>query len=709
MGSRWSSWWPLSRRHRAAAVLRCPTALLLCLALSGCGDRVEEDQLEALQVTPATLEPAFAPGIFEYTAEVAHSVTSVTVTPTSEDAAATVTVNGTAVASATASAPIGLAVGDNVISVVVTDDDGDRETYTVAVTRRPPPGSAAELMRLELTATALDQPFDSDLTEYTAAVGYLGASTRVVAEPQDAGAVLELDGRRFEAGEPSHYLELPVGTSTLTVTVTAEDGAETVAYQVEVSRAEAVTLQQQAYLKASNTGPLDGFGGALDLAGATLVVGAPGEGSAAGGVDGDQDDNALVEAGAAYVFERAVDSWMQSAYLKASRPGGSDRFGAAVAIDGDRIAVGAEGEQSLATGIDGNDGDNSGSRVGAAYVFARDGMGVWTQQAYLKAANADQGDEFGRALDFADGTLIVGAWSEDGSATGVDGDAASDSLPGAGAAYLFVRDDSSGWMQQAYLKASNTDGADEFGRAVAISGSTAAVGAPREDGGATGVDGDAADDSLASAGAVYTFARGADGDWLPGAYLKAANTDAGDRFGSSLALDGALLAVGAPEEDSAAAGVDGDAQDNTLEGAGAVYLFERDQDGEWSQIAYLKASNPGLNDGFGMGLALSGNVLAVAARGENSAAVGIHGDEFDDSAPDAGAVYVFERNARGDWQQLAYVKASNSAAGDEFGSDLGLYGDTLAVGAEFEDGGDTGIGGAGNDDAADAGAAYLIR
>ena len=114
--------------------------------------------------------------------------------------------------------------------------------------------------------------------------------------------------------------------------------------------------------------------------------------------------------------------------------------------------------------------------------------------------------------------------------------------------------------------------------------------------------------------------------------------------------------------------------------AGAVYVFTRTA-GVWTQQAYLKASNAG--GLFGYGLALAGDTLAVGAPFEASNATGVNGDQTDNSAPNAGAVYVFTRTA-GVWTQQAYLKASNTDAGDRFGEDVVLDGDTLAVGARFE-------------------------
>jgi hypothetical protein len=131
---------------------------------------------------------------------------------------------------------------------------------------------------------------------------------------------------------------------------------------------------QEAYLKASNSGSRDFFGGSVAVSGdgavVTAVVGADGEDSCTNGVDGNQRNNACENAGAAYVFRRSAGVWAQEAYLKASRSEADDRFGNSVALSGDRAVVGADGEASCANGVDGNQRNNACDEAGAAYVFA---------------------------------------------------------------------------------------------------------------------------------------------------------------------------------------------------------------------------------------------------------------------------------------------------------------------------------------------------
>ena len=402
---------------------------------------------------------------------------------------------------------------------------------------------------------------------------------------------------------------------------------------------DGATWSQQAYLKASNTDGADSFGVSVAISGDTVVVGARLEDSAATGVNGDEGDNSASGSGAAYVFVRDGATWAQQSYLKASNTVGFDEFGTSIAISGDTVVVGAPREDSNATGVDGDESNNSAFDSGAAYVFARDGAGTWSQQAYLKASNTDNGDRFGTSVGVYGDTVVVGAFQEDSAAVGVGGDESNNSAGQSGAAYVFVRDGAT-WAQQAYLKASNTDNGDWFGFSVAVSGDTVVVGAFEEDSDATGVGGDDDNNDAVSAGAAYVFVRD-DTTWSQQAYLKASNTGGIDQFGYSVAVAGDTVVVGARLEDSNATGVDGDEDNNFASDSGAAYVFARDGVGDWSQQAYLKASNTGNSDLFGASIAVSGRTVVVGALAEDSAATGVDGDGGNNSAGDSGAAYVF--------------------------------------------------------------------
>ncbi|HWN71671.1 MAG TPA: FG-GAP repeat protein, partial [Haliangium sp.] len=224
------------------------------------------------------------------------------------------------------------------------------------------------------------------------------------------------------------------------------------------ARTAPLDVVQAAYVKASNTGAGDHFGWQVALWDDTMAISAYREDSAASGVDGNQDNDNRSNSGAVYVFRRSGATWIQEAYLKASNPDDSDEFGYALALWGDTLAVGAWGERSVATGVDGSQLDNSARDAGAVYVFRRNGT-TWDQEAYLKASNTGAGDEFGASLALWQDTLAVGAPEEASSATVVNGNQADENAPESGAVYVFRRSGTT-WDQEAYLKASNTEAYD---------------------------------------------------------------------------------------------------------------------------------------------------------------------------------------------------------------------------------------------------------
>ncbi|WP_413662035.1 histidine kinase [Microbulbifer sp. CNSA002] len=412
--------------------------------------------------------------------------------------------------------------------------------------------------------------------------------------------------------------------------------------------------EQQAYLKSSNTNAGDQFGSSVSLSddGRTLAVGANAGDFGILGFASDQSENGADYAGAVYIFTQEDEVWTQQAYLKASNADTFDRFGTSVSLsaDGDTLAVGADFEDSGATGANGEQDDNSAENSGAVYVFSREDE-AWLQQAYIKASNTDLGDFFGATVSLsADGqTLAVGANHESSSSSDINGDQSDNSASAAGAVYVFSQSEGA-WVQQAYVKASNTDARDFFGTSVSLSadGHTLAVGAFFEDSNAIGIDGDQTDNSAIDSGAVYVFTRVNDA-WAQQAYLKASNTEEtnlgfGDSFGGSISIsaDGNTLAVGADREESIASGVNGDQLNNEARFAGAAYVLTRVNEA-WVQQAYLKASNTEALDFFGSSVILSadGNTLAVVADSEDSSAIGVNGDQNDNSAESSGAIYVY--------------------------------------------------------------------
>lgn len=415
----------------------------------------------------------------------------------------------------------------------------------------------------------------------------------------------------------------------------------------------ATTITLQAYLKDFDPRENDLFGSSVAISGDTLVVGAE---------EDFGDGHGFSRAGAAYVFVRSGTNWILQASLKASYGYTRDRFGHAVALSGDTVVVGALWESSRASGVNGDENDRSAPRAGAAYVFVRNGTN-WTQQAYLKASNAEGaesgswygGDVFGHSVAISGDTIVIGAPDEESSAAGANGDQTDNRAPRSGAAYVFVRNGTN-WIQQAYLKASNPGGGeldsfyggDQFGWSVAVSGNTVVVGAPGEESNATGVNGDQTDNSVYRCGAAYVFVRSGT-NWTQQAYLKASHASSGANFAWSLALSGNTIAAGAVGASTV-----------PYDESGAAYVFVRNG-ADWTLQATLEAVTSRRGDHFGAQVAVAGNTMVVGAP----------------SAKPAGAAYVFGRSGA-NWSQLSDLSLSVTS---RIGGSVAAANNTLVLGS----------------------------
>lgn len=272
--------------------------------------------------------------------------------------------------------------------------------------------------------------------------------------------------------------------------------------------AAGTSWSRTAFVKAPNRGTNDNFGRAVALSrdGKTLVVGAEGEDGAARTINGADNDDGF-NRGAAYVYSAATGSWRFDATLKAPNADDLDRFGAALAVsdDGSTVAVGAPAEGGEGVGVASLPDMNGAETSGAVYVFRH--AAAWTFDAYVKTTNSGPGDAAGTSVALSgDGaTLVVGAPGEDSDSTGVESRLTNEDATDSGAAFSFVRG-ASGWARGVTIKAANTGAGDTFGGKLALGGTTLAIASPGDDSSATGVDGDAADNSAMESGAVTVFA-----------------------------------------------------------------------------------------------------------------------------------------------------------------------------------------------------------
>ena len=265
---------------------------------------------------------------------------------------------------------------------------------------------------------------------------------------------------------------------------------------------------ENAYIKASNTQSDELFGADVSISddGNTIAVGTRFEDSNASVINGDDSSNSASNSGAVYVFALNEELWVQQAYIKASNSQASDAFGGAIDIsaDGNRLVVGARAEDSGNL----NESDNSRGNSGAAYVFVRDDVNNWSQRAYLKASTIQGGDQFGRAVSIsANGNMIaVGANDEDSAGAFLSEDESNNGRDNSGAVYVFELEGDI-WVQTSFIKASNPDGGDQFGRALSLNsdGSTLAVGTDLDDNSATGINGDQTTKGANNSGVVYLY------------------------------------------------------------------------------------------------------------------------------------------------------------------------------------------------------------
>lgn len=460
-------------------------------------------------------------------------------------------------------------------------------------------------------------------------------------------------------------------------------GGDSAPVHVEGNLADAV-----GYFKAHHPRENASFGSSVALSadGHTLAVGAYGEDNRAHGINSTRTAGMGYDpwAGAVYVFVREGEAWIQQAYVKATRADNHEWFGHSIALsaDGDVLAVGAHGNGSAATGVVEHERGVDANWSGATYVFKREDDD-WQQDAFIKASNTRTQHYFGYALDLsADGTtLAVGAFREDSAATGINGDQDDDSAERAGAVYVFTDDETDGWDQQAYLKASDASSGDIFGYALALSaaGDTLAVGAHL----------------AGAAGAVYLFAHD-DGGWRQDARLTASGSGSGARFGVAvdLSADGETLAVGASGDNNPATGLHATSGEDGYRSSGAAYVFEREGD-NWREVVYIKPESNWYDNRFGDAVALSGDGNSLAIHSQHSGAgpgISAVADQGLDAV--SGRVSLYQR-VDGQWRQGLYLQSPQPTRHGHFGTGLAFSadGDTLAVGDPWEFGTAAGVGG----------------
>ena len=338
------------------------------------------------------------------------------------------------------------------------------------------------------------------------------------------------------------------------------------------------------------------------------------------------------------VMGQTLEDFLTEQKLTASDGVASDYFSRSVSISGDTVVVGVDQD------------DDNGNASGSAYIFERDAKGIWSETAKLTASDGASGDYFGYSVSISGERLVVGSQYDD------------DNGISSGSAYVFERDEFGTWSETAKLTASDGAEADNFGQIVSISGDTVVVGAFADS------------DNGTNSGSAYVFERDAKGTWSETAKLTASDGSANDYFGHNVSISGETVVVGAFQDD-----------DNGS-GSGSAYVFDRDEFGTWSETAKLTASDGSAIDYFGFSVSISGEIVVAGA----------YRDSGNDNS--SGSAYVFDRDEFGTWSETAKLTASDAAGGDYFGKSVSISGETVLIGADYD-----------NDNSADSGSAYVFE
>ena len=373
----------------------------------------------------------------------------------------------------------------------------------------------------------------------------------------------------------------------------------------------------QAWLDPSPSNPGAEFGNAVAVSGDTLVVGARYDSVPL-------DKEPQYYSGAAYVYIKDGNAWVQQARLAPTTPQAGDLFGGAVDIDGDTIVIGAVGNDSV------DENGNDASEMGAVYVFTRSDD-QWEQQAKIEPEDGIEADYFGNAVAIAGERIVVGASGKDIGNT-------SD----AGKVYSYYRS-ATQWRQSQSITALDPDKNDAFGSSLDLDGPRLIIGSPSEN----------------NVGAAYVFYK-IGSTWALESRLDPDDNHEGDYFGTSVSIEDETVVVGAPFADP-------DLGSGQVTNAGAVYVFKKKAN-TWEQDAKLVLEDSKVFDKFGESVSTSGNAIVVGAPGQ---------DYY--STLRVGSAYTFKRTD-GSWEFQTQIMSADPYNESNFGASVAINGESIVIG-----------------------------
>lgn len=376
------------------------------------------------------------------------------------------------------------------------------------------------------------------------------------------------------------------------------------------------------------------------------------------------DDNGP-NRGALFVFEKQGLNWVETQLLTNSDEENYDRFGWSVAIDGNYMVVGAIGEDDDLTG------NNSMSKSGAAYIFENQ-SGTWVEIQKIIASDRSIDDEFGWSVDIDGNTIIIGAHQDFEDVNGLN------PIHHAGSSYIFEKNGSGVWIETQKIIGSGRapdivypngysgeDLSDQFGHSVGISGDYIIVGALNHDWDPTNTV------STWQTGAAYIFER-IGGTWIEVQKIRNADnivSGGWERFGSDVAIDSNIIAVGVWSQDYSVTGTD------YMKNAGAIYTFIRDAGGTWNETQKITAGSRNTGDHFGWDVKINDGFIISGVEHDD------HDENEANPLNEAGSTYIFEKNAANQFIQVSKIIASDRDSLDKFGYAVDIYGTEVIVGA----------------------------
>lgn len=351
----------------------------------------------------------------------------------------------------------------------------------------------------------------------------------------------------------------------------------------------------------------------------------------------------LLLLGLLFGFVNTIEAqgYLETQKVTASQLGTAYNFGHAVAIQGDIAVIGSSNANFQGNGP-----------LGVTYIFKKNGNGNWEELQVLVAPDRAQFDKFGQAVAISNDYIVVSASGQRADVSG------GNIIAQAGAVYIYKNNGDDTWVLEQKITASDREFGAWFGFDVAIEGNRIVVGCGRNSYDVNG------ENFQHRAGAAYIFEKDVTNVWNQVAKVVAPDRATEDRFGYAVSINGDYASVGAYNEDEDENG------NNTISSAGAVYVYKRENNGNWSfQQKLVPTTRPDNSEWLGWSLDMDSEYIVAGAIAA------------DEPSASSGAVYIFKRDVNDTWNEVDKLTATDGIQGEWFGYDVAIQDDRILVGA----------------------------